>query len=322
MPVTRIEDVIVPEIFAQYMIKRTAELSNIIRSGLAAPNPLLNQLVSGGGTTINMPHWQDLSGSSQVLSQDRPIATDGIKAANEVAVLLIRATGRSAHELAGALAGSDPIAAIVQLMAEWWVRDEQRILVDTLNGVFASTDMSDLVLPAGTQPISAELVLDGKQLLGDNAGKLAAICMHSYTFTELQKQNLIEYIPDARGEVLIPTYLGYTVIFDDGMPVDMTNPSTPIFTTYLFQRGVIGRGEGVPVSITPVEFDRDAANSTTNLFHRRALVLHPAGMKWIGTPTDPADPTPSNLDLAKGTNWKRVFEKKQMGMVKILHTLP
>lgn len=318
--ITKIEDVVVPEIFTAYMIKKTAELSNIIRSGLATPNPLLNQLVSGGGTTINMPFWQDLKGKSQVMSQSREINPKKIVAGKEIGVLLIRAAAWGTHELAGAFAGSDPLGAIYELVGDWWVRDEQTTLISILNGAFASPSMEDLVHDKPTTSISAELVLDAKQLLGDNAGKLVAMAMHSFVFTELQKQNLIEYIPNARGEMDIPTYLKYRVIVDDEMPVDISG-ANPVFSTYLFQQGVIGRGEGIPVSVTPTEIQRNGLGSTTYLIHRRALILHPAGMEWIGRQADPQDDTPSNTDLARADSWNRVFEQKQMGMVKLIHTL-
>ena len=63
MAVTKIADVIVPEIFTPYVIEKTAEKSRILTSGIAVANPRLNELVTGGGTTIQMPYWKDLSGA-------------------------------------------------------------------------------------------------------------------------------------------------------------------------------------------------------------------------------------------------------------------
>ena len=52
---TRIQDVIVPEVFNPYVVQRTAELSKLIRSGIVVPNPELDKLASAGGKLINMP---------------------------------------------------------------------------------------------------------------------------------------------------------------------------------------------------------------------------------------------------------------------------
>jgi len=313
MPATRITDVIIPEIFVPYVINRTAELSRLVESGIITSNERLDQLVTGGGTTINMPFWNDLTGESQVLDDTTPIDVGNITTAADIAALLIRAKSWGAHELAGALAGSDPMKAIGDLVSKWWARDEQRILINILKGIFSAASMAPLVHDASTDPISATVVLDGKQHLGDAADQLAAVAMHSAVYTELQKQNLIVYIPNARGEINIPTYLGYRVIVDDGMPVDGA-----VYTSYLFAQGVIARGDGLPVSLTPVETDRDSLMSTDILIHRRAFVLHPMGIKWKGSPVKP---TPSNAELATGTNWQRVYEVKQLGIVQIKHTI-
>ena len=123
MAYTKIADVIVPEVFTHYTIERTAELSVFVRSGIVSGNPLLNEIISGGGATINMPSWNDLSGESQVMNDVDPITSDKITAKNEIAPLLVRASSWASHELAGVLAGDDPQAAIVQLVAAWWARD-------------------------------------------------------------------------------------------------------------------------------------------------------------------------------------------------------
>ena len=324
MPTTKISDVIIPEIFVPYVIKRTAELSELIQSGIISQSPQLNDFITGGGKTINMPFWNDLSGEDQALDDVNPIRTQKITANKDVAHVLIRANGWSSHELASALAGDNAQAAIIELVAKWWIRREQAILISVLNGIFASTEMADLVLsPSTSVEINAGMVLDAKQLLGDAFRKLSAIAMHSATYTKLQKEGAIVMMPNQnsnigpREEINFPTYLGYRVIIDDGMPVSGSG-SGAIYSSYLFGEGVIARGEGVPEALTPVEFDRDSAMSTDYLFHRRALVMHPTGIKWIGVPEGA---TPTNVELAAGTNWQRVVERKQIGIVKINHLI-
>ena len=319
MAVTKIADVIVPEIFTPYVIEKTAEKSRILTSGIAVANPRLNELVSGGGTTIQMPYWKDLTGADEVLSDQTPLTPGKIGTDKDIAALLLRGKAWGANELAGALAGDDPMAAIADRVADYWARQEQKILVSVLTGAFAAASMSNHVLDksAATGGIDGNMVLDAKQLLGDSADQLQAIMMHSAVYTELQKQNLIQYTTTSDGKITIPTYLTYQVIIDDGMPVDTTG-NTPIYTTYLFARGSIGRGEGTPVSLTPTETDRDSLAGEDFLINRRALVLHPMGVKWKG---NPAGVIPSNAELATGTNWERVYEDKNIGLVSIKHKI-
>lgn len=317
MAKTKIADVIVPEIFAQYVIERTAELSAFVQSGIITGNAELNQLVSGGGVTINMPFWRDLDGDVEILSDTRPLTPDKISTGRDIAVVNYRGKAWSSNQLAGALAGSDPMAAIGDLAAYWWVRQEQKQLLAILDGVFKSPSMADLKSDQSGKPIDTNTVLDAKQLLGDAYGQLTAMAIHSAVFTQLQKQNVIDYIPDARSEIQIPTYLGYRVIIDDGMPTDGTN-----FVSYLFASGVIGRGDGTPVgSFEAVEMDRDVLAGDDYLVNNRAYVLHPMGVAWKGTPSNPENSSPDNDDFATGANWERVVEAKKMGIVQLTHSL-
>lgn len=321
MAVTKISDVIVPEIFTPYVIEKTAEKSRILTSGIAVANPRLNELVSGGGTTIQMPYWKDLTGDDEVLSDQNPLTPGKIGADKDIAALLLRGKAWGANELAGALAGDDPMEAIADRVSDYWARQEQKMLVAVLTGAFAAASMSNHILDKSTEAISGNIVLDGKQLLGDSADQLQAIMMHSAVYTELQKQNLIQYTTTSDGKVTIPTYLTYQVIVDDGMPVETVGEGASaykVYTTYLFAKGSIGRGEGTPVSLTPTETDRDSLAGEDFIINRRALVLHPMGVKWKGTP---AGSTPTNAELATGTNWERVYEDKNIGLVAIKHKI-
>jgi len=417
MAATKLADMIVPEVFTPYVIRKTAELSALVQSGIVASNPVLDQLIAGGGATLQMPVFNDLSGDDEVLGETA--ATVGkITTSKDVAAVLYRIKAWGATELAGCMSGADPMKAIGDLVAAYWARREQRILISTLEGAFSASNMSALTLDitgnVGASAISANAVLDAKQLKGDAAGDLVAIAMHSAAFTKLQKDNVIAFIPASESKIAIPTYLGYRVIVDDGLPyvtpgkaaytitiggtyaedetvtadsvtytvkaTDTTNAliaqglkaaldldttfkgkfattvngavitvvqktagtgaeptvsksstsgtvaaatitdgtGNGLYTSYLFAAGTVGRGEGVPATLTPVETDRDSLASTDILINRRALVLHPNGMKWKGSPVAA---TPSNSELATGSNWERVAEIKKMGIVRLIHTL-
>lgn len=312
MAVTRISDIIEPSVFAAYIREAVIEKSAIIRSGIVTQNAQLNALVAGGGRTITMPFWKRIGGESEIITDSGSLTPDKISTSADIATMHIRGRAWGARELASALAGSSAMDAIGSMIAEWWTRDEQRVLIKTLSGAFAAANMTEHVHDVGG-PITAEATLDAKQKLGDASDQLTAIIMHSATYTALQKLNLIEFIPDSRGEIAFVRYLGYNVIVDDTMPVD-----SGTYTTYLMASGVIGRGDGTPVDLTPVETDRDSLAGEDYLVSRRAFILHPMGVKWIGTA---ASTTPSNSELETGANWERVYEDKHIGMVKMTHTL-
>lgn len=320
MAATVLGDVIVPEIFTPYVIERTAELSEFWQSGLVAPVAELN--VGDGGSEVQMPFWQDLAGDDQILTTGANLNVANIEAAKDVAVVNARALVYGAKDLAGALAGDDPMTAIGNLVAAKWARRMQAALISVFNGAMGA--LAAETTPVNTLNISGlsgaagifdgEAFIDALGQLGDAETRLTAVGVHSATFRVMKKQNLIEYIPNARGEVVIPTYMGKRVIVDDGMPV-----STGTYTTALFGEGAIGYGEGNPRVPTEIERNALVGGGEEYLVSRRHFVLHPRGIAWSPGGGVPAADTPTNVELANAGNWERKYESKNVRIVRFLH---
>lgn len=317
MAATRIANVIVPEVFNPYVIERTAALSAFYQSGIIQTVPGLNILGEKGGTTIAMPFWQDLSGDDEVLSDSSPLSVNNITAAQDVAVLHVRGKAWGVNDLAKALSGDDPMAAIGNLVAAYWARRWQALTLASLTGVFGAATMaankSDISGATGEAAvISANTTVDAIYKLGDAAGGLSGFAMHSAVVAKLVKDNLIDFIPDSEGNPTIPTYLGKRVIVDDSMPV-----ASGVYTSYLFGQGAIGLGEGnAPV---PTETDRDSLQGDDILVNRRHFVLHPRGVRWLGASV--AGTAPTNAEAAASANWQRVYEAKNIRIVQFIHRI-
>lgn len=172
MAVTTLADVIVPEVWVPYVQQQTTEKSALVQSGIISSSPELDNLVTQGGKLINMPFFNDLTGDDQVVPpQGTSLAVDKITTGQDVAVLLIRGKAWGAHELAGALAGADPMQAIANRYVAWWTRQEQKVLINILTGVFGTalaSHVNDISTGTGDAAvISGGAVLDTKQALGD-----------------------------------------------------------------------------------------------------------------------------------------------------------
>lgn len=319
--VTKVADVIVPEIWARYAPELVTQKSELINSGIAQNDEAVAQLISGGGRMLHLPMWKELSGEDEVMSDSAAITTAKLSSAVEIAPVLIRAKGWAVNELAGALAGDDPFKSILTQYAIWWSRREQAVALSIMKALFDETNgalkenLSDIAaLADAAGVISAAAVLDAKQKLGDNALRLTCICMHSDVYTALQKQDLIEYLPASVYYGGFSTYLGYRVLVDDNMP--KSADAKPEYTTYLFGEGAFVRAEGSPPMLTTMELARDAAASEDRLFTRRAFVLHPRGTKYIGTA---AGATPSNAELEDPESWQLVAAAKGIPLVALTH---
>ena len=321
---TKIADVIVPEVFNPYVIERTAELSALQQSGIIENNSELDRLAQSGGKTINMPFWEDLNGDDEVLSDTDPLTPGKITAGQDVAVLLMRGKAWSANDLAKALSGDDPMGAIGDLVASYWARRRQVTLLSILEGVFGSPSMADnthdISEDATNNTFTGSTFIDAKGRLGDAEDRLTAISIHSATYQSLLKQDLIEFIPDSEGKPTIPTYMGKRVIVDDGMPVEdktIGEDTVKVYTTYIFGEGAFGLGNGsAPV---PTETDRDSLQGDDILINRQHFILHPRGVKF--TSTSVAGSSPTNTELATASNWMRVYEPKNVRIVAFKHQL-
>lgn len=159
--ITRLEDVIVPEVFLQYIAQRTAELSALYNSGIINHDPRLDAL-SAGGTKIQMPFWNDLEGEDERLTDDKDyvIRVDRITTGQEDAIIIQRAKGWSATDLSGVLAGSDPVRAIGNLISDHWTRRQQITLIYEMKGVFSCPDMEHATLDISGRIIENKIVVD------------------------------------------------------------------------------------------------------------------------------------------------------------------
>lgn len=318
MAKTAISDIIVPSVFVPYIQNRTAELSAIFQSGICAdPGVELASGLTTGGNTVNMPFWNDLTGDSEELSDSTALTVGKIKADKDIAVLHFRGRAWSVNDLAAQLSGSDPLAAIGNLVVAYWQRQFQTLMLATLQGAFAAANMSgnvyDITAAAKYTGITSKTFIDASEVLGDAREKITAIAMHSAVEAQLAKNDLIATIRDSEGNFVMKTFMGRRVIVDDGCPHDT---AAGTYTTYLFGNGAIGFKEGGVLK--PVETDRDILAGDDVLANRRAFVMHPRGIKWIGTA---AGATPTLAELRTGTNWSRVYENKQIRIVQFKHKL-
>jgi Major capsid protein 13-like len=315
---TRITDVIQPEVFNPYVVQRTMELSALVQSGIVQNSAEFDSLASGPNTLVNMPFWNDLTGDSEIMMDSGALTPGKIGSNKDVARKHGRARAWAANGLSALLSGDDPLGAIANLVSSYWAREMQKILLATLNGVFASSSMSghvhDISAETGDAAlISGETFIDAVQKLGDAKELLTGVMMHSAVEAYLAKRQLIEYVQEAGQSDRVGFFLNKRVIVDDSMPYDT---ATKTGVAYLFGQGAVALGNGSHPRIIETEVDRDslASSGEDYLINRRIFILHPRGIKW--TENTVADVFPTNAELSNGANWERVYEPKAIRIVK------
>jgi hypothetical protein len=318
------------------MIEKTAELSTFGQCGVVASDPTMDSLAAGGGLTVNMPFWTDLTNTTrQLLNVDGTTALTvyGIASAVDIAAIQTDAQVWGSNILAGLEAGSDPMEATASLIGGYWARMDELQVIASVKGVLAAASMSGNLTDISSTSIAnvtdattlnGRTFIDALQLLGDRADRLTTVAMHSATESALRKLDLIDFIPDSEGKSVIRTFQGRRVVVDDNMPRVAGGVDGYVYTTVLFGPGAFARGQsalgGMPLKggfgTHGLEYGRTPLASSDFLINRRRYILHPRGVKWIGTASGSS---PTDVELAVGTNWERVYEAKNVRMVAIKH---
>lgn len=305
-------DVVIPEIWNPYIEEQTTLRNAFISSGVVQPLAALN--ATEGGDFVNIPNWvANLSGDAEVLTDTTSLTPGNITADKQRAVILHRGRAFGARDLAGLAAGSDPLAAIGNKVGAYIANEQQKDLLACVKGVFA-TALSTLVVPTAAAYPTAAMVSEARAKLGDQGEKLSVIAVHSSAYYEMVTLKAIDYLSAAEiggtdpvggsrvasfGDVRIPTYMNMRVLVSDDLGVN---------DVYFFQPGAIASGEQAGLRS---ESDRDILAKASYVSFDWHNVYHPIGTRYVGTGVNP-----NRAALETGTNWEKVFDTKNIGIVK------
>jgi hypothetical protein len=318
-------DVIIPEVFTPYVIEQTTLRDAFLASGVVQPMAELN---ATEGDFVNVPFWKaNLTGDFEVLTDSTSLSPSKITADKQVGVILHRGRAWEARDLAALAAGSDPMAAIGAKVADYVANQRQKDLIKCLEGVFGALTGSDSPAfsalrfdTSGMTALGPRQVAKARSLLGDQGDKLTAVAMHSAVYYDLVERKAIDYVStaDARGttttqsggtiagaygEVSVPTYMGLRVIVSDDLAPTSTN-----YPVYFFTQGAIASGEQMAME---TETDRDILAKSDAMSIDLHYTYHPVGAKWNVSTTNP-----TQAQLATVGNWTKVYETKNIGIVR------
>jgi hypothetical protein len=327
-------DVIIPEIFTPYVIEQTTLRDAFLASGVVQPMAELN--ATEGGDYVNIPFWKaNLTGDFEVLSDSTSLTPGKITADKQVGVILHRGRAFESRDLAALAAGADPMAAIGAKVADYVANQRQKDLIKCIEGVFGSLTGSDSPAfsalrfdTSGMTALGPRQVAKARALLGDQGDKLAAVALHSAVYYDLVERKAIDYITNSEarlataatgastinavggsiaaaygGDNAVPLYMGLRVIVSDDLAPTSTN-----YPVYFFTQGAIASGEQMAMQ---TEVDRDILAKSDAMSIDLHYCYHPVGAKW-----NTATPNPTPAQLATIGNWTKVYETKNLGIVR------
>jgi hypothetical protein len=331
MATVQLADIYNPLVFQAAVQEKQIELNRFIQSGVAVVDPQLTAMASVGGNIGELPFYKPLGTEEPNYSTDNP-ATLSTPAKITSAKMIYRLAAQnkswSTMDLARELALEDPMGAITGRIGQYWATNNEKRIIQSVRGLVAdnvANDGGDMVhdisvATDGTvtdaNRVSADAIIDTVQTMGDHGELLSAIAMHSVVYRKLQKLNLIDFIPDARGEVNIPVYQGKTVVVDDSLAgvTYGTTPANVYYYTILFGAGEFRLGEGMPQNPSAIDREEAAGNGGGQdiIYSRRSDIIHPLGFQF--TSASVAGQSATQAELATAANWNRVYNRKNVAL--------
>lgn len=333
MSTTTLSNMIVPEVFDAQISLRTMQQSIMMSSGIIRADAALATKLAGGGTTFNVPFYNDLDDTEADVGSDDPasFATPGnITTGRDIAIRNVRARGWSAMDLVRELAGTDPMKEITNKVAEYWARQNDAFAISCLRGLFAdnvANDAGDMVNDISTdgagavtsaELFSMEAVLDAAQTAGDAKRSLQHLLMHSTVHNRLAQLDMIDFRPDSETKMWHSYYGDFRVHVSDNMPA-IAGTNRTRYHTYLLGSNVLAWADKTMPNAVSVARDEAAGNGVgmETLWTRRQFILHPYGVKF--TSSSMAGEFPTNTELRTAANWDRVYpERKQVRMALLI----
>lgn len=330
MATVQFSDVIDVTVFNDLPAVDSPEKTAFVESGVVVATDYLNTLADAPSKTVEMPFWNDIDPDDVPnLSNDNPASVavpKKVTQGDQIARKLLLNQGWSVADVVNELTmGPKAMEHIRAKVDKYWTRRFQKRLIAAAAGIQAdnvANDSGDMTIAVAAEATGSQTAATrfsrtnftaAAFTLGDAFDSLGIVCMHSVVYKQAVDQDDIDFIPDSKGSLTIPTYLGHRVIVDDSMTVTAGSTSGFKYTTILFGAGAFGYGQGTPHM--PTEIEREASQGQgggiETLWSRKTWLIHPAGFAYTGTP---AGFSPSVAEYAAAASWNRVVDRKNVPM--------
>ena len=326
---TQVADMIDPVIYAQYIQEESSKVNRVVTSGAVAADPVMQAKIAlADGAAFHLPSLINVSESSAGYAQsnDDPtsIATpDKITGRQQLVAVANRSFSWGSADLTASFAGTDPMRSAAVQAASKQTIERQSLLIKVLKGVIGSSltnAVNDISLHGAGTPATANKISYGAIVdttvgaWGDMFDASGLLFVPSAVYGSLIKQNLITFQPASVQNMGFGYYGGFAVMVDDTLPTAVDTGNTR-YTCFIMKQGAVGFAMGTPK--VPVEFyrrpDQGNGGGFEYLFIRDKFSFHPYGMSFTGTPAVASGV--ADTELALGTNWTPVFNRKLIGVV-------
>lgn len=315
------------EVFAGMMQEEDYWDTTIILSGIVQQDSSIMDLIGEKGNVATIPIYKPLDAfednmealNNDGMTNNTPVEISGDK---QTCMLIQRMKAFQAKDFTKELTGADPMTLIRNKIAGYYNQVWERELMNIAQAVMSVTELKDHVLDLGTKSIEAGTIYDAEQAaLGDMAGGLGLMVMHSMIFKEYKKMEMVDYdkyVVDGviQKEITLPTIAGKHVLVTDRFTSTGVG-SEAVYSTYLF-------GEGAFLSCDKknyenqytTNYDPETSAGIDKFYTKQGKVLHPNGLSLAVDKIVKESPT--FTELGTSSNYALKFNPKnvKMGLIK------
>jgi hypothetical protein len=340
---TFLGDLVTKVNFGSYVREAVYGNCRWVQSGIIQRNTALD--LSSGGTRITVPYFKPFLATEEIIKSDATWGASGkgfltpqkVNADSQVAAVMHRGFAWAADDLSRMGAGADPMAAIASYITDSVLRQRTatlRAIVDGVLGVGAmSTHTVNISRTGGTASgeanfLTAASVIRAANVLGENAGLLTSIAMHSSVYSYLQTVGMLTFSTSTLStggaiswggggvgitSTQIASFAGLNVIVDDQLAPTLDGTNGDKYPVLLFGQGAVQQGIQQDFR---VEYERSILSKQDIASCDYHQLLHIDGVSYIGTDN------PDNTTLSTAGSWALKYDHRQIPIVKMVVNTP
>lgn len=324
------------EVFTDMMQEQDYWRNEILASGVVQNDPSIMDAIGSSGNVATIPIYTPLNIYDTNML---PLNNDGntnntpveISGKKQTCMLTQRMKAFKAKDFTKELTGAKPLDLIKGKISNYYTQVWERELMNILDAVLGvsalSSHVTDLSITSGTvaaaNKVTETTVIDAEQAaLGDMAGGLGLMIMHSKIYAAYQKLGLVEYDKYVVGkaiqqEITLPKINGKIPFVTDYYTVDTTVTSYPVYKTYLLGEGAfLSADKNNYEKQYTTDYDPETAAGTDMFYTKQGKVLHPNGLSL--NVDNITGESPTFAELGTAANWSLKFNPKnvKIGMIK------
>lgn len=324
------------EVFTDMMHEAEYWSNPILASGVVRQDPSIMDAIGAHGNVATMPIYTPINihdTGMGALNNDgdtdnTPVEISGNK---QTCMLIQRMKAFKAKDFTKELTSADPLTLIKGKINGYYTQVWENELMNIAKAVMGVTELADhvtdLSVTTGTvgdaNMINEITTIDAEQAaLGDMAGGLGLMVMHSKIYAAYKKLNLVEFEKYVTGgaikqDILLPVINGKKVLVTDYYTVDTSVAGFPVYSTYLFGEGAfLSTDKKNYANQYTTNYDPETSAGVDMFYTKQGKVLHPNGLSLAVD--NIAKESPTFAELGNTANYSLKFNHKnvKMGLIK------